>query len=283
MKTLCTFLLAIAVTSTAAADEPLNPSIGVSYFSIANISAESKAEGKYPANGAYLDTVEPYSSFARAGAKAGDIVFAANDKAIKTKEDLDAALEAVKVGDRMRLKVHRDANGKSWKQAGFTVTFVGLVDAIRDAVDDQRDKVKPWRVLRHKDAPKFVNVRSNVQIVIIVPDDGEPEMSLRLNNFSRGSFFASSFSLRAGTRSFEIDPMGDVHRDYNSGGCWSWYDLPLDSEERLGIAAAIALSDETIVRFEGRDSYKDYELKPEERGMIRTMLDRYKLLAAERR
>lgn len=283
MKAVCSVLLSIVLHSVVAADEPEKPSIGVSYFSIANASAESKAAEKFPASGAYLDTVEPYSSFALAGAKARDIVFSANDKPIKTEEDLDKVLADAKIGGKLRLKVHRAAGSKGWRQAGMTVTFVRAVDAIRDAVLDERDAVRPWRVLKHKDAPKYVNERSNIQIVIIVPDDGEPIMNLRLNNYSRGTFFVSSFAVRAGEKSFDIDPAGGVHRDYNSGGCWSWYDHPLDSTESFRMAAAIATADSGVVRFEGTDTYKDYEIKPEERGMIRTMLDRYKLLAAERR
>ena len=73
---------------------------------------EAKAKQYNLVEGVYIKSIDNFSAAEKAGLKIGDVIIEANGTKIKTMEELTNIKNALKIGDKMTLKINRDGKEK---------------------------------------------------------------------------------------------------------------------------------------------------------------------------
>jgi hypothetical protein len=125
----------------------------------------------------------------------------------------------------------------------------------------------------------YVNESSAVLLYIVKPAAGPPSLRFTIRYVADDWLFVQGYTIKADDEPFEIDASGynDVERDNGSGGIWEWYDVVAGSTERE-IAEALTKSDHAVIRYQGRQYYRDRTISAGEKRAIRHVLDAYQVL-----
>lgn len=89
------------------------------YMGISGIDLDEKtAKANNLVQGIYIKSIDEFSAAEKAGLKIGDVIIKADDKDIKTMNELNEIKNSHQIGDNMNLKVNR-----AGKEIDVTVTL----------------------------------------------------------------------------------------------------------------------------------------------------------------
>lgn len=106
---------AIPINSTISVYNELktNGKIARPFIGITGVDIdEAKAKQYNLVEGVYIKSIDNFSAAEKAGLKIGDVIIEANGTKIKTMEELTNIKNALKIGDKMTLKINRDGKEK---------------------------------------------------------------------------------------------------------------------------------------------------------------------------
>ena len=79
------------------------------YIGISGIDLNETTAKKYKlVVGVYVKSVEEFSAAEKAGLKTGDVIIGADDKEVKTMDELNEIKNSHQIGDKMKIKINRD-------------------------------------------------------------------------------------------------------------------------------------------------------------------------------
>ena len=146
--------------------------------------------------------------------------------------------------------------------------------SLRKSVDD----VQGTTFYGHKDAPRYLNSRTDFGVYFAAVDGDAQVLRLRIQYVARDWIFIERFIIKADEQVFRIEPSyGQIKRDNGSGEIWEWYDAPVGFEEQKILTAMLAAKKVTI-RFEGSQYRKDRTLSKGERGRLEEVLTAYRAM-----
>lgn len=145
----------------------------------------------------------------------------------------------------------------------------------------RRDELRSVSFYYANGTSHFVNERSQILLYVVKPDDSSPDLRFSVRYVADDWLFIQGYTFKIDGVSYEIDASGfnDVERDNGYGGIWEWYDVVAESNE-LEIARAIAASKHAVMRYRGKQYYRDRTIGPDEKSAIRHVLDAYDVLKA---
>lgn len=146
----------------------------------------------------------------------------------------------------------------------------------------KHDEIKGITWYYDKTSPKYYSERSNLELYIGKERNSNPWLRFLVQYTSDDWLFIERFIINADGRNFEIVPekFGGVERDNGSGDIWEWYDVTA-GERELEIAKAIAESKKAVIRYEGRQYYKDRVVSSKEKQAIKNVLSAYEVLSRD--
>lgn len=104
---------------------------------------------------------------------------------------------------------------------------------------------------------------------------GSPWLRLRIQYAGDNWLFIDNYKFLIDGRNYEITPV-EVERD-NNADVWEWYDTDAD-KSNIDIIKAIIESDKAVVRYEGKQYYKDRTITSAEKKALQNVLDAFKAL-----
>lgn len=123
-----------------------------------------------------------------------------------------------------------------------------------------------------------MNSGSRIVLYIGKPDSGRPHLVLRLQYYADEWLFIDRFMIKADGRDFVIDPGDfDIERD-NSTDIWEWYSNPNPTRSELEMVRVVANAKRAVIRYEGKQYYKDRTIGPNEKQKLRRVLAAYEAL-----
>jgi hypothetical protein len=109
-----------------------------------------------------------------------------------------------------------------------------------------------------------------------------PILWLRVNYFGGDWIFMERCIGKVDDQTFEFGPTpaNTVQRDAMGGSVREWFDHPVDADTRKMLDAMVN-SGRAIFRMQGDKYKKDYDLVPEDRQRIRTMLKVFEVMGGQ--
>lgn len=141
--------------------------------------------------------------------------------------------------------------------------------------DDMRDVI----FYTHKAASKFINSRSAIEPYIAIDKSGNVILRLKNVYVADDWLFIESYRVKVDDAVYDIvGDYGDIERDNDSGYIWEWVDESVSSE-REAMLRAIASSKKTLIRYNGKQYYKDRTIPDSEKKLIEEVLSAYEILS----
>lgn len=143
------------------------------------------------------------------------------------------------------------------------------------------DEVKNITWYYHQYSPKYDNSRTAIQIYFGYSGNSPNNPCLLIHYVAEDWLFISRYTIKADDASFEISPeYGKIERDNGTlgngeVGIWEWYNHSMSRQE-MEMALAIIKSKKAIIRFEGKQYYKDYIIPQQEKIALKEVLAAYK-------
>ncbi|MBL7075490.1 hypothetical protein ISS37_09675 [candidate division KSB1 bacterium] len=110
-----------------------------------------------------------------------------------------------------------------------------------------------------------------------------PWLRFRIQFTSGDWLFIQSYIIKVGDKSFTIAPSyGEIKRDSGGGRTWEWYDTSVNSYIYNMIKAIIS-NKSAIVRYNGRNYHKDFDIDRLEITALKNVLDVYEALGGSLR
>lgn len=107
--------------------------------------------------------------------------------------------------------------------------------------------------------------------------DGRHWLRFALRYKAADWLFIKRFVLVAEKYRFE-SPVDDFERNHSGGKIWEWRDTNAQGNY-LAALRATAESEETTIRFYGKQYYRDFEVPPKQRELIKDMLELHTLMS----
>lgn len=83
------------------------------YIGISGIDLDKSTADRYKlVEGVYIKSVEDFSSAEKGGLKAGDVIIKADNKSIKSMDELNEVKNSHQIGDEIKLRINREGNEK---------------------------------------------------------------------------------------------------------------------------------------------------------------------------
>lgn len=83
------------------------------YIGISGIDLDKSTADRYKlVEGVYIKSVEDFSSAEKGGLKAGDVIIEADNKSVKSMDELNEVKNSHQIGDEMKLRINREGNEK---------------------------------------------------------------------------------------------------------------------------------------------------------------------------
>jgi len=174
--------------------------------------------------------------------------------------------------------------------------LASVADSMRRAADQERaaaereraralaglykreDRVENRTVYFDRSSSQYVNSSSRVILYITHRAGGDPFLFFRVNYKADDWLFVEGFTFNIDGRNFRIDPSyGEMERDNGSGDIWEWYTTVAGSTE-LSIVRAIVESSSAVLRYSGRQYYRDRTIGNTEKQALRKVLAAYEAL-----
>jgi hypothetical protein len=145
------------------------------------------------------------------------------------------------------------------------------------------DEVKNITWYYHQSSPYYSNSRTAFSIYFGLSAGSPYTPRLLINYVSDDWLFVGKYIIKADDASFEITPeYGKIETDngtLSNGevGIWEWYDNSMSRQE-MEMVLAIIQSKKAIVRFEGKQYYKDHIITQQEKLALKEILAAWKQL-----
>jgi hypothetical protein len=140
------------------------------------------------------------------------------------------------------------------------------------------DNVRDVTFYYAKGQSHFVNDRTHPLLYIVKPKQGPPSLRFIIRYVSDDWLFIESYTIKTDGETHTIAPSyGEIERDNGMGGIWEWYNTDAGATE-LRIARAIIGSKSAIIRFSGKQYYKDRTVSAADKRAMQVVLDAYDVL-----
>jgi hypothetical protein len=154
------------------------------------------------------------------------------------------------------------------------------LDAATTRMTKSHDEVKGVTWYRDRNSPRYVNSRSSIYLYFGKPDNGVPNnLRFVVQYVAEDWLFVERLILKVDDGVMTIAP-GHFGMETDNGVVegeamiWEWLDSPAGPEE-VRIARAVAASKKTVLRYEGRQYYRDRVVTSDEKTALRNVLDAY--------
>lgn len=143
------------------------------------------------------------------------------------------------------------------------------------------DKDEVTGVTFYTDKTSAKSINENALYAYIATKKGsDPVLRIKIQYFGSDWLFIQQYIFNIDGTDYNIIPqLGQVQRDNNTS-VWEWYDQPANGNTQ-GILSAIAISKKTILRYQGKQYYKDRIIPKSEKQAITNVLNLYSDLKEE--
>lgn len=124
---------------------------------------------------------------------------------------------------------------------------------------------------------KDLSDKSAFYLYIEYMEQEEPRLRLKIRYAGKEWLLIDSFLIKAGDRRFTLFPV-DLKRQAIGGGTVIEVDDRPATAEIYEIIEAVISSEEAIIRYSGKNGYKDRTITREEKAALQNVLDAYKAL-----
>ena len=218
-----------------------------------------------------------------------------NKKYSDTPEAIEASSLATKanmlIAGENKLKDERDAIAKAAEEKGLAVEREEKERQLAKALGNmnkERDDMRDIVFYTHKDEPSALNSYSGFDIVsalnrieLYIAAQKSENVSLRMKNtyVADDWLFIESYRVKADDVIYDIIVnYEDIKRDNSSGKIIEWMDEKVLNEREV-MLRAIASSKNTVIRYNGKQYYKDRTISEPEKKRIRDVLFAYEALS----
>ena len=140
-----------------------------------------------------------------------------------------------------------------------------------------RDEVEGITWYAHKSSPPG-NSRSAIQAYIGTKNNA-PWLRLKITYSAEDWLFVEGYTFNIDGKNETLELSYSDRKSDNSGGStWEWSDLMVDAK-LFQMLDRIAQSERTILRYRGKQYYKDRDVTPVEKQAIREVLQAYMVLS----
>lgn len=140
------------------------------------------------------------------------------------------------------------------------------------------DEVTGTTWFQHKTSPSYLNTRKSISVYFGTSGTKLDHPRIKIQYVSDDWLFIEKYIIKADNISYEISPKyGVIERDngaLSSGeiGIWEWFDASM-TYENIEMVLAIIKSEKAVIRFEGRQYYRDYTISQTEKtGLKETLI-----------
>lgn len=212
-------------------------------------------------------------------AKQAPSIIASAKQAIKLKQD-----EAKRIAEAKKREAERKrAEAKRLADAKVRQEKERLARALRN-MRTKYDEVEGMTWYYDKNSPKFINSRSDISLYMGKKAGSEPWLRFIVSYAADDWLFIERFVIKADGQSFTLEPPqygeGALERDNGYGGIWEWLDVNAEGQH-IEIAKAVANSRKAIIRYDGKQYYKDRVVTATEKQAIRNILAAKQALEAQ--
>ena len=157
-----------------------------------------------------------------------------------------------------------------------------IIDEYSKKFEIDSDPIEGISWYMHYNMPDYIDTRCYI-IPYIGVRGNNAWICIRYNYTGDSWIFWENLTIMAdGVKYYKYVGYYDTVRD-NDSDVWEWWDEPLNynqamDSEQLQMLAAIANSEETIIRFEGDEYYYDLYVTDADKAMIRDVLALYEAL-----
>ena len=150
---------------------------------------------------------------------------------------------------------------------------------LRKKVDD----VKNINWFYHQNSPKYSNSRTGISIYYAVSGNHPHTPRLVIYYVASDWLFVERYTIKADEATFEIAPKyNEIEKDNGTlsdgeVGIWEWYDNSISREE-MEMVLAVIKSKKAVIRFEGKQYYKDYTISQQEKNSLKEILASWKYI-----
>ena len=283
-------LVAVFQVSPLAKVDGREPVVGAAVWNVGDVAktADKKTLKLPTKEGVVVVFVRSYYPAQVAGLREMDIVTSIGGKRINTSDDFSKLVSEVKVGQKYKVNIRRligTGNQAKWRVLTLTLKPVSRKDACLEATSREKDEVRGLEFVRHRDSPQSVNERSDLSLYFVLKSGKPQGLRLKIQYVSDDWLFVQKFSVHHGEKTLEINPRpNQVERDNGiiggSNRIWEWFDSPIPSDQ-IPVWRGISTSTEVILRYDGRQYFKDQRLDLNEIDRIRVVLDAYSILGGD--
>lgn len=152
-------------------------------------------------------------------------------------------------------------------------SFIGIIDDIKITHDNIEDKF-------------FISIEESFDDIlydnnlVITPyvgfQDGKPFLRFKFNYIAKNWLFINKALVKADDFKKNFEDLS-FERDHSSSTIWEWYDKPA-TEEDIQLIKNIIESDEAVVRFYGKQYYKDRNITLKQKQKLKNILWIYEIL-----
>jgi hypothetical protein len=235
-------------------------------------------------NGVLIAEVIPYGPAHQAGAQFGDLVTSVGGKTVNTPEEFAETIRALDRSRPTELLASRLVKLKSretWKAANPKVTPRPLREVLLAGLKEKNDAIEGVIFRYHKDSTEFVNTRSEVYAYISEKND-RYGLRLHVQYVADDWLFIEKFTFKTESEVYAVAPgFFEFERDNDGGKIWEWCDLPVSDDGLAALRRLLSVSDDVVLRCEGKAYRKDRTLTEEEKQRLRVVLMAYDMLRQE--
>lgn len=161
-------------------------------------------------------------------------------------------------------KIEDESNAKKAKEAQIEKEKIAQATS---NMSQTRDDIRKITWFYHKNIKDYF--RTNIQVYFGKPDNERPYLRLKTTYHSDTWLFINSMIIVVDDVQYPLKNL-KFERD-NSSSIWEWSDLLID-DASMKIVQSIADSKKTVIRFEGKQYYKDYTVTDKEKKCIKDTL-----------
>jgi hypothetical protein len=153
-----------------------------------------------------------------------------------------------------------------------------LASALRK-MQSSYDQVREVTHYFDRNVSQYVNIGgSKVLLYMAKSKYGSPNLYFSIRYQADDWLFIESYLIKADDQTFTVTPgFQEVERDNGYGGIWEWYSTLAGSRE-LDIVRAIISAKKAVIRYDGKQYYRDRTITSSEKQSLKNVLDAYAAL-----
>lgn len=143
------------------------------------------------------------------------------------------------------------------------------------------DEVSGITFYQHKTSTKYINT-NDFYTYIAISEGSDPWLRLKIQYAADDWLFIESVIVKVDDETFTLTEKeyGEFKTDHSAGKIWEWLDREVNGSE-LEMLKAIADAKKVIVRYNGRDYYKDKTLSAKQITAVKEVLTAFEALGGK--